>query len=485
MCHHPRLRGVAMTISVCACSNDQEQTEQRSALRQVVSVCDVGMRRLGLALLVWLLSGVTSWAAETALAKDSLDGVPYFVATPASTSDNQRLGLFLVFHGKGGKAEPLVNHVIRMLGDYGLKEQFVVVGVQNDRKPLWALWPEPAIEVVTRITEKVLVANPSIDRRRVYTYGQSAGAWMAGAFAAARPRVVAAALPYGMGIGDEYVGADKSAPTPPMYMAIGSEDPHCEYADPSAAILRKARVPFVYRYMPGLGHSFQHKGINEDSFRWAVMQRNELIAPSTEELARLRAVAKPTAQAPLTSAAIASAGDVGGSITGATLLPLLTNKDPTLVIATITTIGRTWCGSDAVTAVARKLKDKAPEVRAAAIATLGIYANWRMPIAQEALAAAFKSAAPEDRILALSAAQAALRWQADPKANPQDPGLFQAVVAALSDEDVQVRTAALAALAPAKGPEFDPAGDAALRRKQLAAWQQWAAALMPKEMRKP
>lgn len=436
------------------------------------------------AFILVVMCSLSLWAGELTTTNKELEGVPYITTTPTTVTDGQRLGLVLVFHGKGGKAEPMVNGVNRLLSTYVPGIPFVVVGVQNDRKPLWEEWSSAAIDIVTKITEKTLEQEPRIDPRRVYTYGFSAGAWMAGSLAAARPKLFAAAMPFGMGIGDEYVVSDKNKPIQPMYLGIGSEDPHCEFADPSAANLRTCNAQYIYRYMPGLGHTSQHKEVNDDSFRWLITQRNEWIQPSKTEIELLKAVAKPKAQQPLTAESMELTAAIGGAVVGSALIPVISGKDVDLARAAINAAAQTWCGLDVYKAIARRLKDKDATLRNAAVKTLGVWANWRVPLAQEALMAAAKSGTPADRVVIFQALQVALALQIPAKANPQDPALAHVAVAALSDRDAEVRAAAYAAIKVAQVADYDPAVDSAQQAKAIAAWRAWAENLQPKEVKR-
>jgi predicted esterase len=438
---------------------------------------------LGTVLIFVTCSGLLH-AGEPMTTNNEVEGVPYITITPTTVADTKRMGLVLVFHGKGGKAEPMMKGVNKSLSQYAPGIPFVVIGVQNDRKPLWEDWGSTAIEIAAKITEKALEQDPRIDPRRVYTYGFSAGAWMAGSLAAARPKLFAAAMPFGMGIGDEYVVSDKNKPIPPMYLGVGSEDPHRYYGDLSAINLRACNAQFIYRYMPGLGHTAQHKEVNEDSFRWLITQRNEFIPPSKTEIELLKTVAKPKAQEPLTAKNIELAAEIGGTIAGSALIPVINGKDVELAHVAIRAAAQTWCGGDTYKAIARRLKDKDATLRDAAVKTLGVWANWRVPLAQDALIAAAKSGTPAERVVAFQALKVALALQIPANANPQDPALAHVAVAALSDRDADVRAAAYAAIKVAQVADYDPAVDNAQQAKAIAAWRAWAENLQPKDVKR-
>ncbi len=430
-----------------------------------------------------MMCSLSLWASELTKTQNELEGMPYITTTPTTVTEGQRLALLLVFHGKNGKAEPMVNNLNKLLKTYVAGSPMVVVGVQNDKKPLWSNLGNTGIEIVSKIIEKTLKEDARIDPRRVYTFGFSAGAWMAGSLAAARPQLIAAAMPFGMGIGDEYVVMDKNKPIPPMYLGIGSEDQHIIISDPSAANLRACKAQFIYRYLPDLGHTPQHKEVNEDSFLWLIAQRNELIEPSKNEIQSLKAVTMPKAQSPLTAEQIQIVASIGGSAAGKYLIPVITGKGTDLAIVAINAAAQTWCGIDVYKAIVGRLKDKDMTLRNSAVKTLGVWANWRVPVAQEALIAAAKSGTPAERVAVLQAIQVALALQIPSKANPQDPALAQVAVTALNDDDAEVRGAAYAAIKVANVADYDPTGDMKQQTKAIDAWRLWAGNLQPKEMK--
>jgi len=398
---------------------------------------------------------------------------------PLGTSAGKPLGLFVCFHGHGGKAPNEAETVIRTLKRLGKLGDFVVLGAKSKD----AGWTDADLEPVTRLINWALKEH-AIDPRRVYTFGMSSGGYFSGNYGLSHPELIAASVVFGSGVPAHKVKEvrDPLLTMPGFYTVMGLDDdePHKESSRRGSGKLKQHGYRYVYREVDGLGHSSNHPPTNDDSLLWAMTQRHKLIAPPESELASLRAVARPSPGRPNGAEAFIELVRIGGLPAGAALVTALGAGDPPQRQLAVQAAGKGQHGDEAVAALVRRLKDADAGVRLAAIPALGVAAAWRAPAAQEALCllAVQKGAAPE-RSAVLDALAHTVRFQI--KGDYQDPPLFKALSAVLDDEDVALRTRAAEILKPAANHPYDPAAEPAARKAAAAKWQEWAVSLIPTE----
>jgi hypothetical protein len=149
-----------------------------------------------------------------------------------------------------------------------------------------------------------------------------------------------------------------------------------------------------------------------------------------------------------------------------------------------------FAGEDTVAEVAKLLNDKSADVRAAALAALGVAANWRSEQAQIALArlalnSKSKTVALKDRgeatVYLAQAAKLPLLGNFD-----DDLPIWQALLALMNDERREIREAAFAPfkVAVPDGLGYDPALSDKERAGPISKWEAWFTSHMVSEANK-
>src|SRR5262249_6095535 len=140
----------------------------------------------------------------------------------------------------------------------------------------------------------------------------------------------------------------------------------------------------------------------------ATRLRNKNVPPSAEEMKLIERSSKSTA-------AVAGLARVGGAPAGVAVRKLLDSKDPQMRAAAAEACSQGIFDEATITALAGKLSDSSPRVRAAAIHALAMNANWRSEAAQQAVIELAtnpaKAVEPVDRISGVDALAYAVRYQ--------------------------------------------------------------------------
>ena len=172
---------------------------------------------------------------------------------------------------------------------------------------------------------------------------------------------------------------------------------------------------------------------------------------------------------------------VGGPQAGAVVAPLFTAKSESVKLMAIESAMHADYGEAALSQLVKALGDKSGAVRKAAIAALGVNAQWGSKVSQEALAEVItggKRYETEDRGMAIEAIAKAVALQ---NIRQTDVGLYVALVKALDDDQASVRAAAFAVLQPYQASDYKPDADKAARKAMIATWQTWAEGIVAKE----
>jgi hypothetical protein len=402
-------------------------------------------------------------------------------APPADTSDPaKQLGLFLCFHGHGGKASHEAGNVVRIMKGLKLLDGYIVLGAKSQGEG----WVEDAdVPPVTRLAQWAMKKHP-INPRRVYTFGMSSGGNFSGVYGLAKPDIVAASVIYGSGVYKRGLTVkDPKLDLPEFYMVMGLDDdePHKNGSRGTYRAWKDIGINVIYREIDGLGHSSHHPPTNDETIQWAIRQRHKTMALSAAETDLLRPIAKNAKKLGITDAEADTLALIGGFPAASVVKDLFDHKDPAVRVRAATVCDRALMG-DAITALlAKKVKDKEATVRAAAFASLNTGANVRYQSAQDTLCFVLdqKKWDVGEKLIAVQGLTTAIRFQI--KGFYQDPPLLTALIKALDDEDEGVRAAAFAALKPIQESGYDPAADRSQRRKAMAKWEEWLAKLLGKD----
>jgi hypothetical protein len=258
---------------------------------------------------------------------------------------------------------------------------------------------------------------------------------------------------------------------PEFYMVLGMRDLSYHITTVRDAYQRVLNKGYhvIYREFDDLGARTYHPPSNDDAIAWATRLRNKNVPPSHEEEALL---SKTQINA---DGYIGNLALVGGTPAGVVVQKLLDSPDANVRAAAAETCVYAIFSEPTMAAVGRKLTDPSPKVRRAAVRALAANANWRSDAAQKALIdlalSPDKAVDPEDRVAAVDGINSAVRLQI--KGARQDPGVFKALVALLTDQDEELRTMAANTLAPIRDSGFR--GD--LGRPELkepaGGWRHW------------
>jgi HEAT repeat protein len=138
----------------------------------------------------------------------------------------------------------------------------------------------------------------------------------------------------------------------------------------------------------------------------------------------------------------------------------------------------TFAGDESIAAVIKAMDDDDESVRAAAIQTVGIHANWRSQPAQVALAKCALNARKSDaeRLAATTALAAVLPLPFLGNFS-DDPAAFQGITALLNADNEALRVAAFAPIPEGAKQDFGYQATAveAERKRSIIAWQEWYA----------
>jgi HEAT repeat protein len=222
--------------------------------------------------------------------------------------------------------------------------------------------------------------------------------------------------------------------------------------------------------------------VRNDMARWmdALRHKQLPLPPEDEKWLKQFANAKTAAKLFGEAEAWNELLRIGGPQAGAVVAEAIrSDKAQVREFAAIACTKSRFAGEDTVTELAKLLEDKTPAVRSAAIAALGVQANWRSEVAQTALGrlalnAKSKKVELSDRgeadLQLAAAAKLPLLGNFD-----DDAPLWQALFALLNDERKELRDGAFAPLKAAvpDGNGYDPAATAAERAGPIAKWQAW------------
>lgn len=394
---------------------------------------------------------------------------PVGVGAAGTTDPTKQVGLFICSpeHDRPTGDELLpVRESLRRLG---LSDGFVLVGVHPRQQKFGPMDHEPIRKLIAW-AKKTYPINP----RRIYMYGKGEGAKISGEFGTTNPNLITAAITYSWGwwmMPSELKRLiNEQTDGPEYYMVLGMRDlaTHINTVRDTYSRMQMKGYHTIYREFDDLGARTYHPVSNDDAIAWATRLRNKTIPPSSEEMKLLRQPVMVAGHYPALEL-------VGGSAAGTVVRKLLDSKDAAIRAAAAETCARAIFDEATLAALAKKLSDPVAKVRRTAISALAVNAQWRSAVSQRALIAAALNTEPgadqDDRVSATDGLCQAVRLQL--KGVRQDPPVFNALVALLSDKNEQLRTMAANFLAPIRDGDFR--GDAGRPERKMpeGGWQKW------------
>jgi hypothetical protein len=424
-------------------------------------------------------------AADTELKDDAGKTIIRYVVeapaglAPAGTTDPARqAGLFLCFPEHDTPTDADIFPVRQALWRLGIRDGYVLLaGAPQSQK-----FGPADIEPIEKLIAWAKTAYP-INPRRIYMFGKGEGGKISAEFTMTHPAIVTAAITHSWGFwvmpSELHDALDPLNSAPEIYMNLGLRDlaTHITTVRDTYPRVKAKGYHVIYREFEDMGSRSYYPPSNDDSIAWATRLRNKNIAPSPEELKLLKPFGHSAAPPASVDGFYPNLALVGGASAGAVLQTLFQAKDVNVRAAAAETCSHGLFGETTVAALAKMISDPSAKVRQAAIRALGITANWRSQAAQQALIqlATDKGADPNDRLSATDALSHAVKLQV--KGVQQDPPMFQALVSLLADKDENVRSMAVATLAPVYRP-----GDATPALKAPAGgWQPWLDGITTKE----
>jgi hypothetical protein len=389
---------------------------------------------------------------------------------PAGTMDpTKQVGLFICSpeHNRPTGDELLpVRESLRRLG---LSDGYVLLGVHPQQEKFGPADHEPMRKLIAWAM-KTYPINP----RRIYMYGKGEGAKISGEFGTTNPNLITAAITYSWGWwmmpSELKRPIDERTDGPEYYMVLGTRDlaTHINTVRDTYSRMQAKGYHTIYREFDDLGGRTYHPVSNDDAIAWATRLRNKTIPPSPEELKLIRQPALVAGHYPALEL-------VGGSAAGAVVQKLLESKDAAVRAAAAQTCSRAIFDEATLGVLAKKLSDPVAKVRRTAISALAMNAQWRSAVSQHALIAAALNTDPAadqgDRVSAADGLCQAVRLQLH--GVRQDPPVFKALVALLSDKNEELRTMAANFLAPIRDPDFRGDAGKPERKTPEGGWQKW------------
>ena len=309
---------------------------------------------------------------------------------PAGTTDPaKQVGLFLVFHEHGSNPGVEMPSVTKSLANLKRAGDFIVIGLPIDPNTTTHPYTTADHDRAKLLLAYALKTWP-INPRRVYLWGRGEGATMAHQWGTENKGAVAAMITYSWGWDTPKWPSNSANDEPDLYLVIGLAD----YPDTHVPLVRRvygyakaAGFHVIYREVPGLQGPTANAITNDDAVAWAISSRHKTLALSAGEtaiLAPYRDAAAAQAICP-DGALFAGLELVGGPAAGQVIPGVLQAPADGSRTLAAQIAGRANFGDVADMALGARLKDSSAAVRAAALKSLGVTANWRNPSAQQAL----------------------------------------------------------------------------------------------------
>lgn len=197
----------------------------------------------------------------------------YYLFIPDSVNKAKAAPLIVLLHGSGRNGRVLIEHWQKLAQQEGI----ILAGPDSRNSAGWAM-PEDGPKFLHDLVEE-LKAKHSIDPRRVYLFGHSAGA-VFGLFMSALESeyFAAAAVSAGSLRKENYALLDEAERKVAVAMFIGTRDPLFPVAE-----VRKTRDAFAERGFPveltevtGLDHNYYSRSAEINGKAWEFLKSHQL-----------------------------------------------------------------------------------------------------------------------------------------------------------------------------------------------------------------
>jgi predicted esterase len=401
-------------------------------------------------------------------------------AKPVAPSP-RTLSLLLVYHGMNGNENNYYGGTLDALRRNKVEEQVVMIAGKS-KGAGWTVEDDGPITL--RVIDWAKETWP-IDPRRIYIWGSSNGAGFIGRFGWANQDKIAAAVGYcgGYNFQANPKPEDPADTRTEWYFVHGGAD-NPQNSGNACKALGALGYRYVFRQLDGYGHTDIWDGnghpdkvvvdaCRDDYLQWLLGIRHKTIEPPQKDvdfLAKFENGESLLAQ----KAAYLNLQRIGGPQAGAVILKALQSKSAGIRANGAEACLTTSFGKAVASELAKLVDDENDRVQQTALRALGVYANWHYPEAIEALC---RAAAPSPdgkkgsalvRMLAVEGLSKVAKLAA--LGNYEDKKLWWALLLALDDEDVKVRTAAFTGLQAAQkdGFGYQPGAIPSARKEAVA-----------------
>lgn len=421
-------------------------------------------------LLFLLLACAATQAAQETELKDAQGNTviryvveaPPAIAPAGATDPTRQVGLILCFpehdHPTGDEILPVRESLRRL----GLSDQFVLLAGHPQAQKFGPADHAPISKLIAWAQ-----ATYPINPRRIYMYGKGEGAKISGEFGSTHPNLITAGITYSWGWWmmpsevTQPIDFEKTAPE--FYMVLGMRDlaTHIATVRDTYGRVKAKGYHVIYREIDNLGARTYHPPTNDDAIAWATRLRNKNVPPSPAEAKLLK---NPVAGTYFEGVAL-----VGGAPAGIVVRKLLASQDAK-TRAAAATCSHAIFDEETVAALAKTAVDPDPKVRRASFNALAQNAQWRSAAAQKILIVL--AADPNaDRSAAVDGLGQAVRLQI--KGVQQDPPVFRALVALLTDPNEEIRSMAANILEPVRDKDFRGDSGRPERKFPEGGWPKW------------
>lgn len=406
----------------------------------------------------------------------------YRAFVPEKTPVKNHLALLICFHGRGGSENGPADHMARSLKALGLDQQYIVLGLKS-KSDGW----EDADEVPVLKAYDWATAVYPIDKRRVYLVGHSSGAHWDTRFGAKHQHIIAGIMRWAGGsVRLPPVAKDMGPLMTEWYLVHGTKDDQNSITSTREGRdnLKAANYRYVLREILDGDHGdiVRHPLVTTDMIHWmdALRHKTMALAPEDEKYLKQFSTAKTAAKLLDDAATWNELLRIGGPHAGQVVAQAFKlDKTKVREFAAIACSRSRFAGEETVAELAKLLEDKTAGVRAAAITALGVHANWRSETAQIALGRLALNAKSkkvdfgdrgEATMQLAKAATLPMLGNFD-----DDLALWQALLALMNDDRLEIRAAAFAPLKAAvpDGNGYDPGVTATERAGAIAKWEAW------------
>jgi hypothetical protein len=405
----------------------------------------------------------------------------YRLFTPTVLPEQKHLALLICFHGKGGSENGPAELMHRSLKEHKLDQQYLVLGLKARNEG----WEDIDEADVLKAYDWVTALYP-VDKRRVYLIGHSSGAHWDTKFGCKHMDIIAGVMRWAGGSVRPPTSKEGGAWMTEWYLVHGTKDDQNSINSTREGRdnLKQGGYRYVFREVLDGDHGniLGMKPITSDMIWWmdALRHKTMPLSPDDEKFLKQFANAKNAAKLFGEAKTWEEILRIGGPHAGQVVHEAFRSDKPKVrEFAAIACTRNRFAGEETVTALAALLEDKTAAVRTAAIAALGVQANWRSEAAQIALGKLALNSRSKKVELAdrgeatmqlAKAAALPLRGNYD-----DDLALWQALMAIMNDDRQDLRAAAFAPLKVAvpDGNGYDPAATATERAGALAKWEGW------------